>query len=512
MVYIKSQKGQSWLLPPNIQDMIPEDHICFLIGESIDHMDFSDFDEKVEGAGHPAYHPRILLKVLMQGMLDKVRSSRKLERACKENVVYLFLSERLNPNFRTISDFRKANPELVDETFKETVRLAQSLNLVSVEMICTDGSKIKANASRKLAIKREGFDLLDEWVKNEIEEGIKQDDIEDKLEEALDLKNKPKLARKDMKKIVREYRERLNDAKKAEDLKKKHQAVRAQLAHDSTLKTISLTDPECRYMQSKKGPTELSYNVQTSVDSKHNIIVANDVCQETNDTRQGRPQLEQAEKNLRQTLPEGLKVAMDADYDDSPTLKWLEDRKFDAYIPLAEKGAKKKEESSQYNKKFFIYLEEADAFKCPEGKILPYKSDYKSKRGQFLKMYYSFKACHRCPAAQQCYGKAENRVITATEYEAVIRRMKAKMELAESRKVYSKRKETSELAYAHIKHNLGFTEFLTRGLKGVKTEWNLACAASNLRRIWNQMLKTGVSLKQVFNQITQSFWQLFTPA
>ncbi len=507
MVYIKSFKGQNWLLPLNIQDMIPADHICFLVEESIDNMDFSDFDEKVEGAGHPAYHPRILLKVLMQGMLDKVRSSRKLERACKENVVYLFLSERLNPNFRTISDFRKANPELVDSTFKETVRLAQSLNLVSVEMICTDGSKIKANASRKLAIKREGFDLLDEWVKNEIEEGIKQDDIEDKLEEALDLKNKPKLARKDMKKIVREYRERLKDSKKAEDLKKKHQAVRAQLANDPTLKTISLTDPACRYMQSKKGPTELSYNVQTSVDSKHNIIVANDVCQETNDTRQGRPQLEQAEQNLGH-LPEGLKVCMDADYDDPTILKWLEDRKFDAYIPLVNKGGLKRDGNAEFSKKFFVYNETSDTFTCPTGKTLPYKSHTVDKRGNIRKNYFSCKACWSCPSRPQCAANREMRIITATPYEGVVRRMKAKMELDESKQAYSKRKETSELAYAHIKYNLGFTEFLTRGLKGVKTEWNLACAASNLRRIWNQIKKTGRTIQE----ITQSFWHSFIPA
>ena len=510
MAYIKSHKGQNWLFPPSILEMIPKDHICFLVEEFIDNLDYSEFDIKYSGPGAPAYHPRIPLKLLVQGMLDKTRSSRKLAKASKENVVYMYLSERLNPDFHTISDFRKDNPELVDETFKATVRLAQSLNLVSVEMICTDGSKIKANAGKKHMIKREGFELLDEWVKNEIELGIQQDEIEDKLEEALDLKNKPRPARKEIKRIVREYREQLKDEKGKDHIKKMHQAVRAQLAKDPTLETVSLTDPECRLMQSKKGNYELAYNVQTSVDSKHDIIVANNVCQETNDTHQGRPQLEQAETNLGQ-LPEGLKVPMDADYDNPADLKWYEDRKFDAYIPLAEKGAKKKEENSQYNKKFFIYLEKEDAFKCPEGKILPYKSDYVSKRGQFLKMYYSFKACHHCPAAQQCYGKAENRVITATEYEAVIRRMKAKMELDESKKVYSKRQETSELTYAHLKFNMGFTEFLTRGIQKVKTEWNLACAASNLRRIWNQMLRTGVSLRQVFNQMAQSFWQSFYP-
>lgn len=499
MVYIESQKGQNWLLPPDIREIIPDDHICYFVEEFVDDMDFSEFDKEVEGAGHPAYHPRILLKVLMQGMLDKVRSSRKLERAAKENVVYMYLGERLNPNFRTISDFRKNNPKLVTETFKETVRLAQSLNLVSVEMICTDGSKIKANAGKKRAMKSESFDSLDEWIQNEIEQGIAQDELEDKVEEDLGLKDKPKMVRREIKRVVKEYHKKLKEnPDQAKDLiKKTHQAVRAQLAKDD-MKAVSLTDPESRMMQSKKGHYELAYNVQTSVDSKHGIIVANDVCQECTDTHQGQPLLEQAEQNLERPFPEGLKVCDDADYDDPAFLKWLENRKFDAYIPLAEKGGKKKPESEQYNKKHFVYNEEADTFTCPQRKTLPYKSDYVDKNRHFRKMYYDFKACNKCPVAQYCKGSAEKKVITATPYEAVVRRMKAKMELQESKQVYSKRKEVSELAYAHIKYNLGFTEFLTRGLESVKSELNLACIASNLRRIWNQIRAGGALFQQLF--------------
>ncbi len=509
MAYIKTHKGQNWLFPPNVLDMIEKDHIAFLVDEFIGNLDFSEFDTKYDGPGHPAYHPSISLKILVQGMLDKVRSSRKLARASKENVVYMYLAERSNPDFRTISDFRKANRKLVKETFEGTVRLAQSLGLVRVEMLCTDGTKIKANAGKKRAMKRESFEILDEWVQNEIDEGIAQDELEDKLEEDLGLKDKPKMVRREIKRMVKEYHKKLKENPEAkEGIKKEHQAVRAQLAKED-LKTINFTDPESRMMQSKKGHYEQAYNAQTTVDSKHGIIVANNVCQETNDTRQGRPQLEQAEQTIG-PLPEGLKVCMDADYDDSATLKWFEDRKFDAYIPLAEKGAKK--ENVQYNKKFFIYLEEADAFRCPEGKILPYKSDYMTKRGQFLKMYYSFKACHHCPAAQQCYGKAENRVITATEYEAVIRRMKAKMGLPESKIVYSKRQELSELSFAHLKHNLKFTEFFTRGLQSVKSEMNLACAASNLVKIWKEIKRTGRSVREVLGQVSSFFTFWFCPA
>ena len=508
LVYIKSKKGQNWLFPPSIRDMIPKDHICLLVESFVENLDFSRFDTRYAGAGHPAYHPKIALKILVQGLLDKVRSSRRLEKACQENNVYLYLSEKLNPNFRTISRFRKENEILLEETFKETVRLAQSLNLVSVEMFCTDGSKIKANAGKKNAMKRKNFDVVDEWVKNEIEQGIAQDEYEDKLEEELGLKDKPKPDRQEIRRKVKEYIKKMRDEKGKDWINKKHQAVRAQLAKKD-LKSVSLTDPESRFMKSKKGHYELSYNIQTTVDSKHGIIVASDVCQETNDTRQGRPQLEQAEANLGQ-LPEGLKVCMDADYDDPATLKWLEDKKFDAYIPLAEKGGKAKNE--EFSKKYFVYNEKTDTFTCPKGKNLPFKSTSTDKNGSLRKNYHNGKACWSCPARPRCVGKGERRTITATFYEASIRRMKTKMQLPESKQIYDKRKEVSELAYAHIKHNMQFTEFLTRSLKTVKGEFKLACAASNLRRIWNQIKHIPNILERVSQQTPKFFWRSFYPA
>ncbi len=147
MVYIKSQKGQDWLLPPNIEDMIPKDHICFLVESFVETMNFSSFDEKYTGAGHPAYHPRIILKLLVVGMLDKIRSSRMLARNARENVVYMYLAEKLNPDFRTLSDFRKNNPELIKNTFKHTVILAKQEGMLDLSNLATDGTKIKANAA-----------------------------------------------------------------------------------------------------------------------------------------------------------------------------------------------------------------------------------------------------------------------------------------------------------------------------------------------------------------------------
>jgi len=132
MAYIPSYKGQTWLLPPNIEDMIPEDHICYLIEGLVESLDYTKFDTQYSGAGHPAYHPKILLKILIMGIIDKVRSSRRLAKNIRENIAYIYLSEMLIPDFRTISDFRKNNPELLKEVFTHTVSFAKEEGLLDL--------------------------------------------------------------------------------------------------------------------------------------------------------------------------------------------------------------------------------------------------------------------------------------------------------------------------------------------------------------------------------------------
>ncbi len=149
MAYIKSLRGQTWLLPPSIEEMIPEDHVCFLVEDLIDSLDFKEFDIKYSGAGHPAYHPRVIMKILVMGVLDRIRSSRRLARNARENVVYIYLSEKLNPYFRTISDFRKDNPNLIKAAFKHTITIAKDEGLLDLSVLSTDGTKIKANASNR---------------------------------------------------------------------------------------------------------------------------------------------------------------------------------------------------------------------------------------------------------------------------------------------------------------------------------------------------------------------------
>ncbi|MBI3600741.1 MAG: transposase [Nitrospinae bacterium] len=149
MAYIQSYKEQSWLLPPSIEDLIPEAHISFLVEGLIDSLDYSIFDIKYSGVGHPAYHPKILLKLLIMRVLDRIRSSRRLAKNARENVVYMYLSEKLSPDFRTISHFRKNNPGLLKEVFTHTVSFATEEGLPDLSHLSTDGSKIKGNPSKK---------------------------------------------------------------------------------------------------------------------------------------------------------------------------------------------------------------------------------------------------------------------------------------------------------------------------------------------------------------------------
>ena len=264
MAYISSYRNQNWLIPQSIRDMIPKNHICFFIEEFVESLDFSGFDLIYEGPGHPAYHPRILMKILIQGMLCKERSSRKIARACRENFVFMYLAEKVQPNFRTICRFRRKNAFFIKEAFKETVKLASKYNLVDLSLICTDGSKLKANSGKKMSIKKEQLSKLDSIINKMIEEDIKQDEIDKEIygdkEETL-----TNLEVRNLKGIVKAYRKSKNKEKLKENCRK----AKEECEKDPKMKRVSLSDPECRMMKHNGGNYELSYNAQFTVDSKN---------------------------------------------------------------------------------------------------------------------------------------------------------------------------------------------------------------------------------------------------
>jgi len=462
--------------------MIPKNHICFFVEEFVESLDFSGFEMINEGPGHPSYHPRIIMKILLQGMLSKERSSRRLASACRENFVFMYLAEKVQPNFRTICRFRLENAGFIKETFKETVNLASENDLIDLSLICTDGSKIKANASKKRFLKEEQVDRLDSIISAMIEEDIKQDEIDERISDGRE-ENLTSLETKNLREIVKKYR----NSKNKEKLKENCGKAKEEMEKLDKKKRVSLTDPECRMMKGKRGNNELAYNTQFTVDSKNQIILANDVCQDQSDTHQLQPQVKQTRENIK--LKEDTKLVVDCNYNNGGNLKFLEDEKLDGYIPNQAQAQSLDEREQTIKQDEYEYDWDRDEIIVEEVRLKYKKTFFERTRNCFRRLYQSDnkKIIRRVP-----------------EFFRERLRMKKKMDTDEARQIYNMRKFVVEPVIGNIKYNLRLDEFSLRGLNSVRLELNLASIAHNLKKIWIAKVKLGVNLDK--NKIIFYFW------
>ena len=255
MVFFKSSKNQIWTLPPDIRDLIPPDHICYLVESFVDEIDFSEFEFRYAGSGHPAYHPSIMFKILIQSMLDRVRPSRAIARNVRENIVYMYLAEKLQPDFRTISDFRKENENLIAEVFKNTIKAAKKLGVIGLEQISVDGSIVKASASKNNVVMKDVLEVIGEYVKNELKKGIEIDKVEDEHfgncrgYDQLNESEKYKV-----KAVVAKYIKQVNKDKSDNRKKETEDTIKEALDEfeKDSIEKVSLTDHESRFMKNKR--------------------------------------------------------------------------------------------------------------------------------------------------------------------------------------------------------------------------------------------------------------------
>lgn len=504
MAYITSNRNQNWLLPPNIKDMIPKDHICFLIEDVVDKLDFSNFDIEYSGAGHPAYHPRIICKILTQSMIDRIRPSRAISRNTRENVVFIYLAENLCPDFRTISEFRKNNQDLLKDIFKITVSTAKELGAIGLEQLSVDGSKLKACAANNSSVTKEQLDVIEQYVNNELKEGIEIDKVEDKhFKDCRGYDQLKKTDKKKIKSLIAKYYKQIkkDEHDRVPEIKDTIREARKEL-EENELDKISLTDPEARFMKNKKGRIELSYNPQITADHKTGIIVANDVCKESVDYNQLEPQIELVEENCDK-LKEETKVTADNGYHKGENLDYLNKKKLDGYIPNQEESQKAKGKNIEINKfdvRNFKYDERKDEYVCPEGHKLKFSYEYFDKtKKKNLKIYKGIN-CRECPLNKECTKRKDKiRRLRTYSFQKERREMAEKMKTKRAKEIYKERKQVVERVIGHYKENLGVRGFLTRGLKAVKNEFNLVCAAYNLKKIWiilqNRKKKIGQSVQ-----------------
>ena len=487
-------------------DMVPKDHICNFVVEIVKEIDVSDVEEKYIGTpGSPAYSRKMLLRLLVQASIDGMWSSRKIAKLARENFIYVYLTGNKKPDFRTICLFRKDNKELIERTFKKVVAVANGLGLLNLGHLSTDGTKIKANASNNHVLSKEDI----EWIKEIIEKGIKVDEEEDKLygdkrgdelpEELSDLekmrekvqekieemeKSKGKKLRLAGKKLVEKHA--LGNEKQKEKIEKKLEKMSEEI-EKSGQKAVSVTDPESRFMENKKGRKELSFNPQITVDHGSGIIVASEVTQDCTDHYQLEPQIERTEENIGK-LPEGTKISDDNGYFNGKNLRYLEKKKLDGYIPdskQAQEMKNKKLKDNPYSKDKFEYDEKKDCFICPRGETLTRKGEYEYK-GKVQYSYYGAN-CSKCPVRSECAGEGKIKRITSDGYEAERRRMKIKLLSEDGKEEYKKRGQWAEWPFGDIKQNLDFREFLTRGVETGGIEFNLVCISHNMRVMWNKL-------------------------
>jgi transposase len=486
MVYFKSNPKQIQLLPTDIRTLIPDNHICYLVERVTENLDYSDFDNKVEGPGNPSYHPRIYLKIILQGILEKVTSSRILERYTNENIIFRYLSEGLSPNFHSIAMFRKNNPKLLKECFLETVRIARDLEMVNSKVLYLDGTKIKANAAKNKIFSKEEIDFLSDYFDEELEKMERSDSEEDSLYGDSDgrmkipehLTNKKKLEEA-IKKI----------SKKPKEGVKKIKALQNHMKNND-LQRINITDPDSKLMKMKKGNFLQGYNCQILVEDKEEIVLCTDVSDAHSDVDQTIPLVEKYESEQGEKI-DGVTISQDNGYFSPATLLYYKEKKVDAYIPdkYSTNVLRGKEHKiDEFGVDNFKLDFEKNQVVCPKGQILEFFKKVKIKK-KSCTWYNKYKAskCKDCLFQKKCL-KTYNGRNKFVNINPDLRRMRLKFETEEGKAIYNKRFHKGEVVQAHIIHNLGFTQFMRRNVENCKRDFDIVISAYNLKKIHNKIL------------------------
>jgi transposase len=422
---------QDLLLPPSLREWLPDDHLVYFVSDVVDQLDLSVIHAKYgeEKRGQPPYDPRLMTKLLVYGYCTGVFSSRRIQRRIQEDIPFKVLAAGNEPDFRTISDFRKIHIAALQELFEQVLEMALESGAVKLGRVSVDGTKVKANASKHKAMSygrmKEKQEQLREEVKQLLAQAEAADEEEDRrhgdkrggeLPEEL-RRRETRLAKiKQAKKVVEQRaREKAAVAGKSADEVKK--------AKPTDKDQYNFTDPESRIMKGGDGFVQ-GYNAQAAVEPEKGLIVGQFVTQAANDKEQLRPMLEAVEQQSGQR-PEA--VLADSGYCSEENLK---------------------------------YLESAER---PERKIEGYIATGKQEHGDRRR------PCKRGPLPQGA---------------TCVDRMRRKLQTKAGKAVYAARKYVVEPVFGQIKQARGFRQFVLRGIQKVKGEWALVCLTHNILRLY----------------------------
>jgi len=455
-------RRQATLFPERLDDYIAEDSAVRVIDVFIDDLDLSGLGFKTEPSdtGRPAYHPATLLKLYVYGYLNRVQSSRRLEREAQCNVELMWLTGRLAPDFKTIADFRKNNGAAIRLVCREFVMLCRKLNLFADAFVAIDGSKFKAVNNRDRNFTKAKMRRRLQQIDESIERYLGQIASADRQEVAI---AEPKVQRLEDK--IKALKQEMARLKKLE--------VRMLAAPDEQ---ISLTDPDARSMAtSGRGTGMVGYNVQTAVDAKHHLIVTHEVTNLGHDRTQLSPMSKQAKEVIG---VDQLEVVADRGYFKGEEILACDKAGITTYLPKPQTSANWAK--GRFSKRDFIYIAEDDEYQCPAGERLIWRFQAE-ENGLTVHKYWS-SACPRCAIKSQCTPSPYRRV-TRWEHEAVLEAVEARLEKEPER--MRVRRQTAEHPFGTLKAWMGYTHFKMKTLKHVSTEMSLHVLAYNLKRVMN---------------------------
>jgi transposase len=459
-----ADRSQTTLFPESLDDWIGEDNPVRVIDAFVDALDLAGlgFDGVMpEATGRPSYHPAVLLKLYIYGYLNRVQSSRRLEREAGRNVELMWLTGRLMPDHKTIANFRKDGGRAIRQVCAQFVTLCRRLGLLNTASVAIDGSKFKAVNNRDKNFTRAKVERRRAQIEESVARYLQQLDTADRHEptEAL---------------AARTTRMKEKIAKLEQEMQRLAELEVQMLA--SSDQQISLTDPDARSMAtSGRGSGVVGYNVQVAVETEHHLIVAHEVTNDGCD----RAQLSAMGKEAKAVLEvDQLAAVADRGYWDSEEILASEQAGITVTLPKPmTSGAKSK---GRFGKQDFVYLPEEDAYCCPAGEKLKY---YYSnvERGLTLRRYWTT-ACQACPIKNRCTTGPQRR-ITRWEHEDVLEAVQRRLD--ENPQAMRQRRETVEHPFGTIKMRMGATHFLMKRLPKVASEMALHVLAYNLTRVLN---------------------------
>lgn len=448
------------LLCWSLEQAVSPDNEVRVIDAFVESIHLSDFGFKIKTTfeGRPAYHPKVLLKLFVYGYMNRIRSSRQLEKECNRNMEVMWLIKELVPDHNTIANFRKDNAAAIRQVFRHTVSIAKNFDLIGGKLVAGDSVKLRAQNSRKNNFNPDKLTQHLEYIEKKLDEYNKElEEADDDRTDALE-----------------------QEIKKQTERKVKYEGMQQQLK-ESGQTQISTADPESRLLTAAHQVKEVAYNVQSTVDAAHCLLIDFEVTNE-NDKKAMGTMVERAEQILKTN---DFTALYDKGYYTGSQLQAAQAT--GATVIVGIPAASATAPDPRYNMEHFTYDASTDTYTCPQGEALTTTGAYYRRNPAnpvYTAKQYRTKACTRCAVKALCTKSSKGRVIERTIYapcfEQNARNMAAQPEL------YKQRKCIVEHPFGTLKRQWGFSYILTKkGKKRASADVGLMFIAYNLRRIIN---------------------------